>query len=140
MIGTTMIGTTMSGTTMSADDIQQHDTEADVPVAERLRRRRALRQGGPADNIARDGRNVFATMAVFAGISSWVPLVIVVALPLTYAAALLALLTGVMRNRRRGLKAAWVGVVLATAAAVVHVLFAGIGGLIGIVGTWLSGA
>lgn len=76
-----------------------------------------------ADHMQRDQRNVFATMAVFAGIASWVPLVIVLAFPLTYLCALLALITAVRKDRRRGLKAAWVGVILATVALVIHVSF-----------------
>lgn len=76
-----------------------------------------------ADHMARDQRNVFATMAVFGGIASWVPLVIVLAFPLTYLCALLAVITAVRKDRRRGLKAAWVGVILATAALFVHISF-----------------
>lgn len=85
----------------------------------------------PADNLRKDGRNLFATMAVFAGIASWVPLVIVMALPLTYLCASLALATSIRRDSRKGLKAAWVGVVLATTALIVHLAIAGIGFVVG---------
>ncbi len=78
----------------------------------------------PADNMRKDQRNVFATMAVFAGISSWVPLVIVVAFPLTLMCALLALATSKRAHQKNGLKAAGVGVALATAALLAHILFA----------------
>lgn len=91
-----------------------------------------------ADNIRKDGRNVFATMAVFAGIASWVPLVIVLALPLTYLSALLAVITAVRRDARRGLKAAWVGVVLGTIALIVHISIAALGGVVGLAGDLLS--
>lgn len=96
------------------------------------------RQHAPADNIQKDGRNVFATMAVFAGIASWVPLVIVMALPLTYISALLAVVTAVRKDARHGLKAAWIGVVLGTTALVVHVSIAALGGVVGLIGDLLS--
>lgn len=81
-----------------------------------------------SDHLRKDERNVFATMAVFAGIASWVPLVIVLAFPLTLLCAALALLTAIRKDRRRGLKAAWVGVVLAVSALALHlaVTFAGL--------------
>ncbi len=83
------------------------------------------------DNLSRDRRNVFATMALFAGIVSWVPLVIVVAFPLTIVSALAALLTATRRSQRRGLNAAGVGVLLAISAAAVHLSVAGLGALVG---------
>lgn len=92
-------------------------THADsVPVAAAT----AGAQPRIADHLRRDKRNVFATMAVFAGIASWVPLVIVLAFPLTLVCAVLALVTAVRKDQRRGLKAAWVGVVLAVSALALH--------------------
>ena len=85
----------------------------------------------PRDNMNRDNRNVFATMALFAGIASWVPLVIVVAFPLTIVAALVAVVTATRGSQRRGLNAAGVGVLLALSAAVVHLSVAGLGAFIG---------
>lgn len=78
---------------------------------------------GVADHMRKDRRNVFATMAVFAGISSWVPLVIVLAFPLTLVCALLALVTALHKDQRRGLKAAGVGVFLAVTALAAHLAF-----------------
>lgn len=92
----------------------------------------------PADHIRRDERNVFATMAVFGGISSWVPLVIVLALPLTYVAAVLALIVAIRRDSRKGLSAALVGVALGTAALAVHLAVAAVGGAVGWIGSALS--
>lgn len=74
-----------------------------------------------ADHMQRDQRNVFATMAVFGGIASWVPLVIVLAFPLTFLCAFLALVTSIRKDQRHGLKAAWIGVVLASVALAIHV-------------------
>lgn len=96
------------------------------------RRRRAH---PPADNLRKDGRNLFATMAVFAGIASWVPLVIVLALPLTYICATLAVITAVRSDARKGLKAAWVGVVLATVALLVHLAIVSVGFIFGWAGS-----
>lgn len=103
-----------------------------MTVANDLPRRRIH---PPADNIRKDGRNVFATMAVFAGISAWVPLVIVLAFPLTYLCAALALITALRSDSRKGLKAAWVGVILATVALAVHLTIAAIGFLAGWMGS-----
>ena len=86
-----------------------------------------VRRSPPGDHIRKDQRNVFATMAVFAGIGSWVPLVIVLAFPLTFVCATLALVTALRSDARKGLSAAWVGVVLATAALFVHLLVVAIG-------------
>lgn len=91
----------------------------------------------PADNIRKDGRNLFATMAVFAGIASWVPLVIVLAFPLTFLCAGLAIVTSIRRDSRKGLKAAWIGVVLATTAMIVHLSIVAIGFMIGWAGASL---
>ena len=90
-----------------------------------------LRRRPPGDHIRKDKRNVFATMAVFAGIGSWVPLVIVLAFPLTFVCATLALVTALRSDSRKGLSAAWVGVVLATAALLTHILVVAIGFLAG---------
>lgn len=85
------------------------------------------RRRPPGDHIRKDKRNVFATMAVFAGIGSWVPLVIVLAFPLTFVCATLALVTALRSDARKGLSAAWIGVLLATAALLVHLLIVAIG-------------
>lgn len=92
----------------------------------------------PADNIRRDERNVFATMAVFGGITSWVPLVIVLALPLTYISAILALIFALRKDSRKGLSAALVGVTLGTAALGVHLAVAAVGGAVGWIGSALG--
>ena len=79
-------------------------------------------------------------MAVFSGIASWVPLVIVVAFPLTIVCALLALLTAPLRGHRRGLSAAGIGVLLALAALVLHVSIAALVGVFGFIGDLIAPA
>lgn len=93
-----------------------------------------------SDNLRKDGRNVFATMAVFCGIASWVPLVIVMAFPLTFVCALLALITARMKAQRNGLGAAAIGIALAIAALALQLSVAALGGIFGVIGDLFSSA
>lgn len=83
-----------------------------------------------SDNLRKDKRNVFAVMALFSGIASWVPLVIVMALPVTVVCWVLALVTAGRADSHRGVSAAWIGLALAGAALVLHMLVASLGGLV----------
>lgn len=81
---------------------------------------------GPTVNtMQREGRNVFALLTLFCGITSWVPWVIVITFPLAIAFAGLALLTAWKRDQRRGLDAALHGVLLAVAALATHLFIVG---------------
>lgn len=91
-----------------------------------------------SDNLRKDKRNVFAVMAVFSGIASWVPLVIVMAFPLTIVCWLLALLTAPKAETRNGINAAWIGLFLALGALVLHMSIAALGGIVGFIGDLLS--
>lgn len=112
--------------------IHEHDRLGSSPP-------RAKRRGPPrSDNIRRENRNVFAVMTLFAGICSWVPLVIVVAFPLALASALLSLVTVWRHRSRRGFSATIFGLILAVTAVCVHLAVAGLGGIIGWIGHWLG--
>lgn len=111
---------------------------SDRTVADRLAERRQISGSRPSDNIERENRNVFAVMTLFAGICSWVPLVIVVAFPLTIVAALLSLFTVWRRKSRRGFGATVFGLSLSFTAVVTHLLVASLGGVVGIVGRQLG--
>lgn len=82
--------------------------------------------GGPSKNqMKREGRNVFALITLFCGITSWVPWVIVITFPLTLMFALLAVLTSWRSDSRRGMDAAFYGTLLAVTALAAHFFIVG---------------
>lgn len=86
------------------------------------------------DGIRGERRNVFAVMTLFAGICSWVPLVIVVAFPLAVFSAVLSVATVWRKESRRGFNATVFGLVLACSALFTHLAVASLGGIVGWIG------
>lgn len=65
-------------------------------------------------------RNIFALLALFCGITAWVPWVVVLAAPLAWIFAIAAHVTALRRDQRRGLQLAWAGAVLAALGVALH--------------------
>jgi hypothetical protein len=99
---------------------------------------RSERRERVRDNIRKEDRNIFAVMALFGGICSWVPLVIVVAFPLTLVAAVLSVFTVWRRQSRRGFGAMMFGLILAITALATHLAVASLGGVVGWIGRALG--
>ena len=100
---------------------------------------RQARPGSGAGHV-HDG-NLFAWLALVAGICSWVPLVVLVAGPLTVGFALLAFVTGAVRRRdRRRLKPALWGLVVGAVGAGLQALAFLSAASLGWIGAWFSGS
>lgn len=123
---------------MSELEATNADEGATSALTARLAERRQSNSARPSDNILRENRNIFAVMTLFAGICSWVPLVIVVAFPLTILAAILSLFTVWRKKSRRGFGATIFGLSLSFTAVATHLLVASLGGVVGVVGHWLG--
>ena len=76
-------------------------------------------------------------LALFCGITAWVPWVVVLAAPLAWAFALTALWAARKRDARKGLDAAAWGAGLALAALLFHMAVVGIFALIAALPAWL---
>ena len=67
----------------------------------------------PAPKRSRGTGNAFSFLALMCGITSWVPLIVVITGPLTFAFFAIAHLIARREGEQRRLNAAWTGVVLA---------------------------
>lgn len=65
-------------------------------------------------------RNVFALLSLFCGITAWVPWVVVFAAPLAWGFAVLAHVTAIRRDQRKGLGLAHAGALLAFLGVLLH--------------------
>ncbi len=85
--------------------------------------------------------NLFAWLALVSGICSWVPLVVLVAGPLTIGFALAAFVTAAVRRRdRRRLKPALWGLVVGAVGAGLQALVFLSAASLGWIGAWFSGS
>ncbi|MFT4703882.1 MAG: hypothetical protein ACI81R_001577 [Bradymonadia bacterium] len=75
---------------------------------------------GGASRRKKRPRNHAAMLALFCGISSWVPLIIVITGPLTFLFALIALVLSVRSGHREQLNMAGAGVILALCALAIQ--------------------
>jgi hypothetical protein len=79
---------------------------------------------GIRDRVRQESRNQWAFLSLFMGVCAWVPLVILMAAPLSLGFAAIAFATSKRQGSTRGLGGAVYGVVLTCIAIVLHLSFA----------------
>lgn len=102
-------------------------------MTERRDHKEGRRRRAPPNRMQEERRNVLALLALFCGIASWVPWIVVITAPLAWGFAIAAHVTALRRNQRRGLQLAWLGALLAALGVLLHLaivlLFVGLGAL-----------
>ena len=93
---------------------------------------------GIQDRVKQEQRNMWAFLSLFMGVCAWVPLLILLAAPLSLGFAVLAFVTARRQNHSRGIAAAGYGVFLTLFAIVLHSSFALFASAIGWGGRWLG--
>ena len=93
---------------------------------------------GIQDRVKQEQRNMWAFLSLFMGVCAWVPLLILLAAPLSLGFAVIAFATSRRQHHTRGVAAAGYGVFLTLFAIVLHSSFALFASAIGWGGKWLG--